>query len=308
MPVPPIPDGVHELSSGPWRVWVLPYGARLMQIWYQSKPLLLGFQDPQAYQSDVMSIGAVCGRYGNRIENATLHRDGLEYRLTANEGRQCLHGGSPGFGDQEWDVAQVTGESITLSLDSPDGDQGFPGHCKAQVIYQCSPQGLSCIIRAQVDKACPLNLIQHNYWNLGADAANHRLWLPSELTQDTDDRNLPLAPRAVTASDDFRSIRPIGHANYDRNYIVPGQGIRLAARLAGPYGELSVYSDQPHVQLYCAGSLKPTAAALGVVHNPGAGVCLETQQMPNGPAMGEDVWVEPGQHYSHHIRWEFSAA
>ena len=308
MPIPPIPSDVHELLAGPWRVWVLPYGARLVQIWHRSTPLLLGFKDSSSYRSDRMSMGAVCGRYGNRIENARLERDGIEYALTANEGAQCLHGGQPGFGDQTWTLDKVASDCITLTLTSPDGDQGFPGQCQARVTYRVSPQGISCALSASVDKPCPINLIQHNYWNLGADAGNHRLWIPATQTQDTDSRNLPKPPRDVTAADDFSSMRPIGHMNFDRNYCVPGQGIRPVARLAGPYGELQVHSDQPHIQLYCAAGLKPTTAPLGVMHNPGAGVCLETQQMPNGPAMGQDVWIEPGQRYAHHIRWEFTPA
>ena len=83
MPIPPIPSDVHELLAGPWRAWVLPYGARLVQIWHQSTPLLLGFKDSSSYRGDRMSMGAVCGRYGNRIENARLERDGVEVAASA---------------------------------------------------------------------------------------------------------------------------------------------------------------------------------------------------------------------------------
>lgn len=308
MPIPPLPPGVFEIQSGPWRAWVIPFGARMMQLWYDKKPLLLGFQSPEAYRQDPSSMGAICGRYGNRIEDARLVRDGREWTLDANEGAQCLHGGSGGFGVSDWSVHSHSSEELVLLMDSPDLDQGWPGRCQARVTFRVEPSAVSCFISAQVDQPCPLNLIQHNYWNLGCDAANHRLHMPSDTTWDNDARNLPQQARGVTPAEDFQSVRPLGHAQFDQTFEVAGQGMRLMAALHGPLGQLNVFADQPSIQLYTAAHLTPSAPALGTPHNPGSAVCLETQQLPNGPALGEPVWVVPNQRYTHQMRWEFNAA
>lgn len=308
MPIPDMPEGVFELQSGPWRMWVIPFGARIMQIWHGQQPLILGFQDPVAYRTDPSSMGAICGRYGNRIEGATLHHQGQTFVLDANEGAQCLHGGRLGFGMQDWHVVEHASEMLALELASPDGQMGWPGQCLARVQFQVSPGAITCEITAEVDRPCPLNLIQHNYWNLGGAAAQHHLWLPAEQTWDNDAQNLPRTLRPVSDGDDFQSSRLIGERSFDRTYMLPGQGIRHSARLSGPAGRLDIYSDQPSIQLYTAAHMAPTQAPLGAPHDSGNAVCLETQQLPNGPALDAPVWVRPGQRYSHHQRWEFKSA
>lgn len=308
MPIPPLPPGVLQIQSGPWTCWVIEFGARMVQLWYRQTPLLLGFADPADYRQDPASIGAICGRYGNRIENAILSYQGKQWALDANEGQQCLHGGRAGLGRQSWQVLQQAGEYVTLGIDSPDLDQGWPGRLQARVTYRVTPSEVTCHISGTVDQPCPLNLIQHNYWNLGCDAAHHQLTIPSQATWDNDSRNLPVELRATQPADDFQTPRLIGSAPFDRTYQVEGAGMRHVAGLRGPYGALSVFSDQPYLQLYTADYLAPTGKPLGAAHTPGNAVCLETQQLPNGPALNQPVWIHPNQRYAHQMRWEFTPA
>ena len=308
MPIPPCPEGVYEIQSGPWRAWFTPFGARMIQLWHYKRPLMLGLTNPEDYKKDPASLGAICGRYGNRIAGGQLSRDGRHWQLDQNEGEQCLHGGRQGFGVQAWQVAEHASDRLVLMIDSPDLDMGFPGRCQARVSFQLSPDAVNVQISAAVDQACPLNLIQHNYWNLGCDAANHRLVLMADQYWENNERNLPESLNDVSDETDFRAAKPIRTSQIDRTYQVPGSGMRLHAQLMGPYGQLAVHSDQPSIQLYCAAHLYPIGPALGAVHNAGAAVCLETQQLPNGPQLDPQVWIEPGRDYLHQIRWEFTPA
>lgn len=290
------------------RAIVTPYGARLVQCLFNDEPMCLGFETLAGYHADTMSLGAVCGRYGNRIENAQLTRNGQVWQLDKNDGEQCIHGGSHGFGERDWQVVAHSSESITFSLTSEDGDQGWPGQCQAFCQYQIQDALLIWTAWAEVSQACPLNLIQHAYWNLGGGrATDHQLRIPADSFWLTDDRNLPIESVPLTGDLDFRELRPIPHARYDGAFMVPGQGLREVAELIGPQARARFFSDQPSIQLYTAGSLSPTAAHWGQPHDSGSAVCLETQQMPNGPALGSPVWIEPGQTYRHHLRILFQS-
>ena len=284
------------------RAAVLPYGARLAQVWLDDTPLCLGFNDRQGYVDDVMSIGAVCGRYGNRIEDGVLQRDGQRWQLAQNEGQQCLHGGPEGFAERDWEVHQASSNDGVLRIVSDDGDQGWPGQCDAYVRYALENGLLIWEAWAEVDQSCPLNLIQHAYWNLGAPATGHQLRLNSAEVWESDERLLPQRRVGVSGDLDFQTRKTIPHHHFDRAYQVAGHGLREMAELSGPHATLQFFSDQPSIQLYTAGSLLPTAAPNGQPHSPGNAVCLETQQLPNGPALGEPVWIEPGQTYRHHLR------
>ncbi|WP_420550904.1 hypothetical protein [Litorivicinus lipolyticus] len=306
------PAGAYSIRSGRLTAWIIPRGARLMQLFLDDKPLCLGFADPADYASDRASIGAVCGRYGNRIAGGRLERDGAVFELDQNEGEQCLHGGTNGFGHQTWAVVSHDVDSIRLRLDSPDGDQGWPGRCVAEVSYRLTGAGLEWEATADVDRPCPLNLIQHAYWNLGVPADAMTLQSPASEYWVSDANNLPLLREAVSGDLDFRQGRVLGRHDHDVALMVPGTGVRHMATLSGPLARLAIHSDQPSVQLYSAGHLRASERALGAPHHVGNAVCLETQQLPNGPALGEDVWIEPGQTYRHqlhiHITPQDSAA
>ena len=172
----PAPPSVLVLRSEHFEAWVIPFGARLMQLfWLHApqgpRPLSLGFSDPEAYRQDTMSIGAVCGRYGNRIGGAVLERGDKRYALDANHPLgHCIHGGTLGWGQRDWQIAQHDASGLTLTLDSADGDMGFAGRCQAQVQYRLEGDRLVWQADARVDAESPINLVQHSYWNLDGAA------------------------------------------------------------------------------------------------------------------------------------------
>jgi aldose 1-epimerase len=135
------------------------------------RPLSLGFNEPDAYRQDTMSIGAVCGRYGNRIGGAFLERGDRRYVLDANHPLgHCIHGGSAGWGQRDWQIGQQDAGGVVLTLDSADGDMGFPGRCQARVLYRLEGDRLLWQADARLDADSPINIVQHSYWNLDGTA------------------------------------------------------------------------------------------------------------------------------------------
>ena len=321
-----VPPGVCVLRSDALEAWVIPFGARLMQLWWRQapeasrqgqRPLTLGFADPWAYAQDRMALGAVCGRYANRLADARLTREGQVWDLDVNHPLgHCIHGGQGGLGVLDWQVTQHDEHAITLRCTTPDGHMGFPGACVAQVRYALAGDALHWEATAEVDAPCPINLVQHSYWNLAAhaDLRSHRLQVHALHHHPIDARELPLPAEPVSGSHmDFRqsrAIQPDEVAKLEGALVLegtPGE-MREVATLSVPDLSLHLHTDQPLLHLYAAAGLRPSAAALGVAHQAGAGLCLETEQMPNGPALGADVWVMPGEVYRHRMVWRFAGS
>lgn len=312
------PSGVILLRRGPWAAWVLPWGARLMQLWWLTapegpRPLTLGFANPADYATDRMAIGAVCGRYANRIGAARLQRGDQSWALAVNHPMgHCIHGGPAGFGVSPWRVVQVGSDSVVLERDSPDGDQGFPGRCTARVEYRLRDNGLDWTASAEVDAPCPVNLVQHSYWNLSGDSdlSKHQLTVAATRYLPVGADELPLDPHPVAGTAfDFQSPRAIPKTDVPQldaalclDQPLGSIGLRWAARLAVPDLELVLHTDRPLLHLYAGAGLAPSAAASGVAHFPGSGLCLETEDWPNGPALGRVAWTEPGQPYLHRMQ------
>ena len=314
------PPGVLVLRSEHFEAWVIPFGARLMQLfWLHApqgpRPLSLGFSDPEAYRQDTMSIGAVCGRYGNRIGGAVLERGDKRYALDANHPLgHCIHGGTSGWGQRDWTVAQHDASSVTLTLDSADGDMGFAGRCQAQVQYRLEGDRLVWQADARVDAESPINLVQHSYWNLdgAATIAHHVVQVGADLYHPVDAQELPLPAVPVDGSCfDFRqgaNVAPECVPHLDGALVLRSDAgaLRPVARVQAGGLAMQVSTDRPLLHVYASAGLRPSSPALGVAHGAGAGLCLETEDMPNGPALGSDVWYGPQRDYRHTLALDFS--
>jgi aldose 1-epimerase len=344
---------VYELEAAGFKAWVIPEGARLMQLWWLDaphapRPLCLGFQDRADYAFDHMAMGAVCGRYGNRIAHAQLHVGTHTLQLDANHALgHCIHGGANGFGVRTWDVASHSAQHIELRLTSVDGDQGFPGLCEASIRYTLSDDGaLTWQARATVDRPCPINLVPHPYWNLdGApDITGHRLWVNANEYLPLDALELPLGLTTVRGTPfDFTTPTSMAYADIRvmdaalrlreppqmglraqtqphlpthlpthlqtqrQRHQQPNQPLQLAATCEAGGLRLSVSTDRPFVHVYAAAGLTHQGPSpLGVAHQYGAGLCLETEDWPNGPANGRtEVWYDADHAYTHTAQWAF---
>jgi aldose 1-epimerase len=250
--------------------------------------VVLGFNTPEEYAENPRYLGAIVGRYANRIANAQFTLDGKTYRLAANIGLNHLHGGVTGFDKRVWSAA-CDAASLELRYLSPDGEEGYPGNLDVRVSYTLSERNeLIVEYCATTDKPTPLNLTQHSYFNLAGegDVGHHVLQIDADAITAVDSQLIPtgvLAPVQGTAFD-FRSPTPIGarrDGNYDHNFVLQG-GVRVVEPRSGR--TLDVRTTEPGMQLYTGY---------------GRGLCLETQHFPDSPNHPSfpSTTLRPGSEY-----------
>ncbi|MGP4094755.1 aldose epimerase family protein [Nonomuraea sp. KM90] len=270
-----------ELSSGRLRAEVLTYGAVVRTLEVSGVNVVLGLDTIEDYLTRSRYFGAVVGRYGNRIANARFTLDGTEYRLPANNGPNSLHGGTEGFDSKVWTIAARTDSSVTLTLTSPDGDQGYPGTLTASVTYTLEDDALRIDYAAETDAPTVVNLTNHSYFNLkgGGDVLDHVVRMESEHYLPVDEDKIPtgeLAPVKGTPFD-FTEPHAVGErydGGYDHCFVLDG-----AVRVTAGGLTMEVTTTEPGVQFYAGSMLDGTATPYG----PFAGLCLETQHYPDAP-------------------------
>jgi aldose 1-epimerase len=324
-----LPDGRpverYVLQAGAVEAAVLTYGAVLQSVRAPDAAgdpgeVTLGYDDLDGYLGDTGYLGAVVGRFANRIARSRFVLDGVEHVLPANNGAACLHGGPAGFHAHLWSAREVPG-GVELSRTSPDGEMGFPGALEVTVTYLLDEAGLEIRYAATTDRATVVNLTNHAYWNLagGGTVEDHVLRLPAQSFVAVDAELIPtgIAPVEGTPMD-FRSPRRIGdrlrapdgqlrHARgYDHAWVLDDageDGLRTAAELHAPRTGrvLEVLTDQPGVQFYSGNFLDGSIAGRGgVALRQGDGLCLETQHLPDSPNRPDfpSTVLRPGEEYA----------
>jgi aldose 1-epimerase len=273
--------------------------------------IVLGFDSLAGYLKESPYFGAIVGRYANRIANGRFTLDGATYHLPRNNGPNTLHGGVRGFDKVIWTgepFQSDSGTGVTLRYTSKDGEEGFPGTLVARVTYTLTPQDeLVVDYEATSDKATPVNLSQHTYWNLrgtaGGDILDHLLTLDAAAFTPVDSTLIPTGEIARVAGTpfDFRTATRIGARigqenaqlrfgrGYDHNWVLDrgsAGGLMHAARLMEPSSgrTLDVNTTEPGVQFYSGNFLDGTIRGKGGrVYAHRSGLCLETQHFPDSP-------------------------
>jgi len=285
----------------------------------------LGYDSLEGYVNalDRPYFGAIVGRYGNRIAKGRFHLDGKTYTLAKNNGENHLHGGNMGFDKVIWNAKVLSPRSIRFSLLSKDGEEGYPGNLSVRVTYTLeNDNALRIDYTATTDKATPVNLTNHTYFNLAGEGSptilNHELMIAADAFTPVDKGLIPTGEiRNVTGTPfDFRKPKPIGRdigksdrqlaygLGYDHNWVLnerPGENA-LAATLYEPQSGrvLEVFTDEPGLQFYCGNFLDGRLRGKsGKPYLHRSALCLETQHFPdspNHPAFPSTI-LRPGQTY-----------
>jgi aldose 1-epimerase len=298
--------------------------------------IALGFDDLKGYLANTPYFGAIIGRYGNRIANGKFTLDGKEYTLARNNGPNSIHGGLKGFNKVVWQGESFQGPAgvgIILSYTSKDGEEGYPGNLKTKVTYTLTDKNEWIIdYEAVTDKATPVNLTEHTYFNLAGegkgDVLGHLLQLNASRFTPVDQNLIPtgeLRPVKSTPLDftqptgigaridaDYEQLR-LGHG-YDHNFVIDRKDSDpvLAARVKEPTSGrvLEVYTTEPGVQLYTGNFLDGTITGKGGhVYKQRFGFCLETQHFPDSPNNPDfpTTVLRPGQTYHSRTIYKMSA-
>ncbi len=282
------------LETDQARVKVLSLGC-VVQSWQAAgREVILGYADPADYIENPVAMGMVIGRVANRISNGRMVVDGAEHALPLNGGAHHIHGGPGGFGWRNWAMEQ-DGNTVHLTLHSPDGDQGYPGALDAHVTMTLTDAKLRYEMRATVDRPCPINMAQHIYFNLmgAGDVMDHRLHLNAARHTPNKADLTPMGHVAPVDGTryDFRTERSLHDADPERqgtdgNVVLVG-GDAPAATLTAPDGtRLRLWTDQPGMQVYTAVSLRPHGTPTGAPHQPFGALCLEAQGYPDALSHG----------------------
>lgn len=282
--------------------------------------IMLGHDTPADYWAATSYMGALVGRWANRIARARFTLDGIEHNVDRNEGENSLHGGATGFHRALWQAREDDG-ALVLTLDSEEGDAGFPGNVRVQVRYTLDDDGeLTIDYRATTDAPTPLNLTSHGYFNLaaqpGADIKGHVLSIDADAFFEVDAGLIPVRQTAVAGKAfDFREAAPIGARlewpheqlslarGFDHCYVLRESlpALREVARLYEPASGrvMTVSTDQRGLQFYSGNYLEGVRGRNGMTYGAHAGLCLEAGGFPNQINMAdrEDVISRPDKPY-----------
>lgn len=350
-----LPDGreahLYTLEvPGGWRATITDYGAILTSLHVpvrgepgKSVDVVLGFDSLVGYLKSHPYFGAICGRVANRIAGGRFTLDGKDYQLATNNGAHHLHGGNVGFDKLLWNATSrvdATGPAVELEVESPAGDEGYPGTLTARVTYRLTRDGeLWVEMQATTDAPTLVNLVHHSYWNLaGQDAGtidDQDLTVFADRYLPVDAGGIPTGEVAAVEGTPF-DLRPdtgaavrlgerLGHlpasddgrnpGGIDHNFVIrdwrPDGGLRPAALLRDPASgrAMSILTDQPGIQVYTGNFLDGALTGKGgAVYAKQAAICLETQTHPDSAHHPE--WptqrLDPGKVYRHTMVHRFA--
>ncbi len=308
-----MPDGrevfMVELHSGKLSTRILTYGATIQSFCVPDKDgnikdIVLGFDSLEDYIEQDKCFGCIVGRCTNRISNASFKLNGIEYKLYKNSQGNSSHGGKIGFSKKIWDIDNISENSVTLHLFSPDMEENYPGDLDIYVRYTLTEKSLRLEYNGHCNKDTIVNLTNHAYFNLegheSGDISNHLISINADYFLRTDNKTVP--DGTIVSVDgtplDLRQLQPIGNnidsdydqikwsKGFDRNWCINGKlgDFNKACELIGPNSKikLEMYTTQPGLQLYTGNYLGSDRKAKdGVTYVDRGGYALEAQGYPD---------------------------
>jgi len=321
-------------------VSVTNYGGRITSIRVPDKKgemgdVILGFDSVAGYAADNTFQGSLVGRYANRIGKGVFTLDGKTYTLACNNAPNHLHGGVVGFDRKIWDVTEINDSAqvgLELHYTSIAGEEGYPGTLKVKALYTLSKDAdvLTIEYWAETDTATIVNLTNHSYFNLSAEAGNtildHYLMIAADSTTPVDSTLIPTGQLAAVEGTplDFRTLTRIGARidatdeqmkfgrGYDHNYVLNNKGaLELAAQVVDSVSGrvLEVMTSKPGIQFYSGNFLDgKTTGKAGRLFAYRSALCLEPQHFPDSPNKSQFVSpvLRPGEKYHQVDVYKFS--
>ncbi|KAB0330585.1 galactose mutarotase [Janthinobacterium sp. PLB04] len=339
-----LPDGQHVsvftlTNRQGMQVKVLDFGAIISEIHVPDRDgsfadVVLGFERIEPYLHNSAFLGAVIGRFGNRIAQGRFSLDGKDYQLAVNNEPNHLHGGNQGFHQVMWQAEPFTRNDVvgvTFTRSSPHGEDGYPGKLDVTVVYELdNDNALSLRYHAVTDQATPVNLTNHSYFNLAGqgDILGHALSINADRYLPVDAGSIPTGKLADVAGTpfDLRQSTIIGDSialsheqlgigrGYDHNFVLNQQaerGLKLAATVRDPQSGrvMQVYTQEPGVQFYSGNFLDGSQPGKLRANSYRSALCLETQHFPDSPNQSHfpSTILRPGQEYRTQTVYRFSA-
>ncbi|XP_057948178.1 uncharacterized protein LOC131143822 [Malania oleifera] len=329
--------GFYELKKGDFSVNFTNLGATVVSLVLPDKhgklaDVVLGYDTLEQYKNNTVYFGALVGRVANRIGGAQFTLNGTHYKLVANEGKNILHGGPKGFSTVVWKVLHYQNKGrtpyITFGYHSRDGEEGFPGELHVTVTYMISgKREFNVVMKAlALNKATPVNLAQHTYWNLGGhnsgNILSNKVQIFGSKITPVDKELIPTGKIVSVKGTPYDFLKPntVGSRikklpkGYDINYALDGYktGHKLRKTAVVHHKKsgrvLELFTNQPGLQFYTGNLLKDVKGKDGAIYKAHAGLCLETQGFPdsvNHPNFPSQI-VLPGKPYHHFMHIRFS--
>ncbi|POP46037.1 galactose-1-epimerase [Superficieibacter electus] len=294
---------------------------------------ILGCTGPEQYPQHEAFFGASVGRYANRIADSRFELDGEVIKVLPSQGVNQLHGGPEGFDKRRWSYQSLSDHEVIFSLQSADGDQGFPGNLQATARYTLTEDNRIAIeYRATVDKPCPVNMTNHVYFNLNgerSDVRDHKLQILADEYLPVDESGIPRSGLKAVAgtSFDFRAPKRIADDflsdddqkkvnGYDHAFLLQAKGDvkTKAAHLWSDDEKLqmAVYTSAPALQFYSGNFLKGTSSREPGTYDAWQGLALESEFLPDSPNHPEwpqpDCILRPGEEYVSLTEYQFIPA
>ncbi len=324
-------------NSNGMEVCITNFGGRLVSVMVPDREgkmtdVILGFDNVHDYMTIPSDFGASIGRYANRIGGGTFTIDDVTYNVDRNNNGNCLHGGAEGWQYQVYNAYMLTDQALYLTLESADGEMGFPGNVVAGLIYYLTDDNaIDIVYSGMTDKPTVMGMTNHAYFNLSGNPAvegtDQVLYVNADKFTPTDEFLIPtgeILPVEGTPMD-FRTAKAVAQdinadyqalefgRGYDHNWILNTAGdlSQLAFSLYSPVSGILLegYTDQPGIQVYSGNFLDGTVVGKkGIAYPMRASVCLETQKFPDSPNNPDwpSATLRPGETYTHRCIYKFS--
>lgn len=335
------PTALYTLTNeSGMEVCITNFGGRIVSIMVpdnkgEYKDVVHGFDKVSDYfpENNKTDFGATIGRYANRIGEGRFSIDGTQYQLPLNNGKHSLHGGFTGWQYKVYDVLEADSSHISMKIDSPDGDNGYPGNVTAKVTFTLTEDNrIDIAYEAVTDKPTVINMTNHSYFNLSGDP-NHTITdniltvnasgtTPIDSTFMTTGEIAPVEgtpfdfrqPKAIADGIDSDDIMVQNGKGYDHNWVLDtNRDMTIPAIICkSPVSGivLTVYTDEPGIQIYAGNFLDgQVKGKFGVPYAKRTAICFESQKYPDTPNKPDwpSARLDPGQTYTSHCVFAFSA-